>query len=356
MTAIEQADDRALGEALAQALTDAPDTFDRASWRRLAESGWLHMLAGEGAEGPARELARQRTPMEQWGVALPAGPVLLNVAWLLPLVQITAADGIVDEVSSGRVYTASRHTSGATADPDLQAEVDGGTWRLSGSVRLVPWLPDADETFVTATTSDGRPLLAAVPTSGPGVRIQPSSTIDPGISVGDLELDQVPASVVIDADPAALETAAAIYSLALDAQAVGASGELLDQTVRYVSDRRQFGQPIGSFQAIKHRVADMLTATESARAMLWLAADQLAQQPLDPPWEEIDASRVFAGDAARKVAMEAIQCFGGMGFTWEQGLHLYYRRTLVAGSLLGDVEAAGRRLVRYGLSTTKERA
>ena len=354
MTALERADERALGEALAQALTNTPASFDRATWRSVAASGWLHMLAQEDAEAPATALARLRTPMEQWGVALPAGPALLNVAWLLPLAGMIGVDVIADEVSNGRVYTASRDTSGAMVDPDLMAEADGATWRLSGSVRLVPWLPDADEAFVTATTRDGRAVVAAVPTAGPGVRTHRSTTIDPGISVGDLELDRASASVVIEAAPSAL--AAAVYSLALDAQAVGASAELVARTVRFVSDRRQFGQPIGSFQVIKHRIADMLTATEAARALLWHAADQLALHPLDPPWEEIDASRVFAGDAARKVAGDAIQCFGGMGFTWEQGIHFYYRRTLVAGSLLGDVEAASRRLVRHGLSQKKERA
>jgi alkylation response protein AidB-like acyl-CoA dehydrogenase len=329
-------------------LAEEREWFDRDAWRKLAAGGWLHMLTG-GPGNPAEELIRLIAPMEQWGAAVPPGPTLLTLAWILPVLGSANAGQLAEEISSGVVVTATREATSVAAAPTIRAAQDQGNWRLSGHARLVPWLPDADRVLVTAATSDRELIVAAVTADGAGIRRTADETVDPGVSVGDLILDDALAETVIEADAAALGAAAATYSLALDAQAVGGAAALVARTAQYVTERHQFGQPVGSFQAVKHRVADMLSATETARAMLWLAAERLAGRPFDPPWEDIDASRVCSGGAFRKVAADAIQCYGGMGFTWEQGIHLYYRRALVAGSLLGDVDAAASRLVRYGI-------
>jgi alkylation response protein AidB-like acyl-CoA dehydrogenase len=348
---------RAVADGLNDALVGNGGRFDRAAWRKLAAGGWLHMLT-DGPGAPAGQLARLISPMEQWGAALAPGPILLTLAWTLPVLR---AERLADDIARGVVVTATRELTSVDAGPAVRAAPDAGGWRLTGQARLVPWLPDADTVLVMAATegtghADTGRLVAAVPVAGAGVRSTADETLDPGVSVGDLELDGALAATVIEADAAALRAAAATYSLALDAQAVGGAAELISRTVRYVTDRHQFGQPVGSFQAIRHRLADMVTATESARALLWLAADRLASQPLDPPWEDIDASRVSCGDAFRKVATDAIQCYGGMGFTWEEGIHLYYRRALVSSSVLSDVEAATRRLVRHGIGRSEATA
>ena len=348
MTSVRDYDDRAVADGLNDALARNGGPFDRAAWRQLAAGGWLHMLAG-GAATPAEELARLISPMERWGTALAPGPALLTLAWTLPVLRAGQAEQLADDIARGVVVvTATRELTSVDAYPEIRAVLDARRWRLSGQARLVPWLPDADTVLVMASTAGGTRVVAAVPVAGADVRSTPDETIDPGVSIGDLVLDGALAATVIEADAAVLRAAAATYSLALDAQAVGGAAELIARTVRYVTDRHQFGQPVGSFQAVKHRLADMVTVTEAARALLWLAADRLASRPLDPAWEDIDASRVSCGDAFRKVAADAIQCYGGMGFTWEEGIHLYYRRALVAGSVLGDVEAAARRLVRHG--------
>jgi alkylation response protein AidB-like acyl-CoA dehydrogenase len=341
-------DEQAIADGLSRALAGDRESFDRDSWRKLAASGWLQMLT-EGSGDPAEVLARLISPMEQWGATFAPGPILLTVAWILPVLRSANSRQLADEISSGLVVTATREATSVAASPTIRAVRDQGSWRLSGHARLVPWLPDADKVLVTASTGDNTDIVACVSTDGAGVARTAGQTVDPGVSVGDLILGDALAETVIGADIAALRTAGAMYSLALDAQAVGGAADLITRTVRYVTERRQFGQPVGSFQAVKHRVADMLTATEAARALLWLAAERLADRPGDPPWEDIDASRVCSGSAFRKVAGDAIQCHGGMGFTWEQGLHLHYRRALIAGSLLGDVDAAASRLVRYGL-------
>lgn len=341
-------DEQAIADGLSRALAGDRESFDRDSWRKLAASGWLQMLT-EGPGDPAEVLARLISPMEQWGAAVAPGPILLTLAWILPVLRSANSQQLADEISSGLVVTATREASSVGAFPTIRAVQDQGNWRLSGHARLVPWLPDAEKVLVTASTVDGRDIVACVSTDGAGVARTAGETVDPGVSVGDLILGDALAETVIGADIAALRTAGAMYSLALDAQAVGGAADLIIRTVRYVTERRQFGQPVGSFQAVKHRVADMLTATEAARALLWLAAERLAGRPAEPPWEDIDASRVCSGSAFRKVAGDAIQCHGGMGFTWEQGIHLHYRRALITGSLLGDVDAAASRLVRYGL-------
>ena len=341
-------DEQAIADGLSRALAGDRESFDRDSWRKLAASGWLQMLT-EGPGDPAEVLARLIAPMEQWGATVAPGPILLTVAWILPVLRSANSQQLADEISSGLVVTATREATSVAASPTIRAVQDQGSWRLSGHARLVPWLPDADKVLVTASTGDNTDIVACVSSDGAGVAHTAGETVDPGVSVGDLILGDAVAETVIGADIAALRTAEAMYSLALDAQAVGGAADLTTRTVRYVTERRQFGQPVGSFQAVKHRVADMLTATEAARALLWLAAERLADRPGEPPWEDIDASRVCSGSAFRKVAGDAIQCHGGMGFTWEQGIHLHYRRALIAGSLLGDVDAAASRLVRYGL-------
>jgi alkylation response protein AidB-like acyl-CoA dehydrogenase len=348
MTFVRDVDEQAVADGLNRALAGGRESFDRDSWRKLAASGWLQMLT-EGPGDPAEVLARLIAPMEQWGAAVAPGPILLTLAWILPVLRSANSQQLADEISSGLVVTATREATSVGAFPTIRAVPDQGNWRLSGHARLVPWLPDADKVLVTASTVDNTDIVACVSTDGAGVARTAGQTADPGVSVGDLSLGDALAETVIGADIAALRTAGAMYSLALDAQAVGGAADLITRTVRYVTERRQFGQPVGSFQAVKHRVADMLTATEAARALLWLAAERLADRPAEPPWEDIDASRVCSGSAFRKVAGDAIQCHGGMGFTWEQGIHLHYRRALIAGSLLGDVDAAASRLVRYGL-------
>jgi alkylation response protein AidB-like acyl-CoA dehydrogenase len=348
MTSVRDFDERAVADGLNDALAAHRDSFDRDTWRQLAAGGWLHMLA-DGAATPAEELTRLISPMEQWGTALVPGPVMLTLAWTLPVLRATRAEKLAEEIARGAVVTATRELTSIGSYPTVRAVPDAGRWRLSGQVQLVPWLPDAETVLVMASTLSGARVVAAMPVGGAGVRSTADETVDPGVSIGDLTLDDALAATVIEADAAVLRAAAATYSLALDAQAVGGAAELISRTVRYVTDRRQFGQPVGSFQAVKHRLADMVTATEAARALLWLAADRLASRPLDPPWEDIDASRVSCGDALRTVAADAIQCHGGMGFTWDEGIHLYYRRALVAGSVLGDIEAAARRLVQVGI-------
>jgi len=355
MTSVRDFDEQAIADGLNRALAGDHESFDHDAWRKLAAGGWLHMLT-DGPENPAEELTRLISPMEQWGAAVAPGPILLTLGWILPLLRSANAEQLAEEISSGVVVTATREATSVAAFPTIRAAQDQGNWRLSGHARLVPWLPDASKVLVTAATADGALIVAAVTTDGAGVRRTTDETVDPGVSVGDLFLDDALAETVIGSDAAALRAAAATYSLVLDAQAVGGAAELVTRTVRYVTERHQFGQPVGSFQAVKHRIADMLSATEAARAMLWLAAERLAAQPFDPPWEDIDASRVCSGGAFRQVAADAIQCYGGMGFTWEQGIHLYYRRALVAGSLLGDVDAAAIRLVRYGIGLAEVRA
>jgi alkylation response protein AidB-like acyl-CoA dehydrogenase len=330
-------DEEAIADGLSRALVPDRESFERDSWRKLAASGWLHMLT-EGPGDPAEVLARLISPMEQWGAVVAPGPIPLTLAWILPVLRSANAEQLAEEISTGLVVTATREATSVGTLPTIRAVRDHGSWRLSGRARLVPWLPDADMVLVTASTADNADIVASVSTDGAGVARTVGETVDPGVSVGDLILDDALAVTVIGADSAARRTAAAMYSLALDAQAVGGAAEL-----------RQFGQPVGSFQAVKHRVADMLTSTEAARALLWLAAERLAARPAEPPWEDIDASRVCSGSAFRKVAGDAIQCHGGMGFTWEQGIHRHYRRALIAGSLLGDVDAAAIRLVRCGL-------
>ncbi|ADP80914.1 acyl-CoA dehydrogenase family protein [Pseudofrankia inefficax] len=344
------ATDRVAADALRAALAcDDGAALDPARWSELARAGWLELLVDTDLSVP-QAIPGFLPLLEVLGHQVVPGPVALSIGLAAPLLAASGSAAPRAALGDGRIFTAATEVSAVEAPPgEIVATPADGRFLLTGRCDLVPWLRDADEVLVRAARPDGAPVLACVRLASAGTDTVHAHSIDPTTSTGSLILSGA-AAVPLTVTDAELDLARACYSLVLDAQAIGSAAELVRRTVAYVTDRRQFGQAIGSFQAVKHRIAEMVRVTEVARSMAWLASTRFAASPTAPPWEDVDASRVCAGDAARRAAAEAIQCFGGMGFTWEQGLHQHYRRTLLAGSLHGNVEAAARRLVRHGVA------
>ena len=144
---------------------------------------------------------------------------------------------------------------------------------------------------------------------------------------------------------AGLDRALDIATTALVAEMVGGMQRMLDVTVDYAKTRKQFGKPIGSFQAVQHQCADMYLETESARSAVYYAAVALQEGAADAS-AAVSIAKLYASDACRTVGNRAIQIHGGMGFTWENDLHLYYRRAKASETMLGDATFHRERLAR----------
>jgi alkylation response protein AidB-like acyl-CoA dehydrogenase len=152
-----------------------------------------------------------------------------------------------------------------------------------------------------------------------------------------LHFDGVPAALVAGPDtaPAALTTALRTAGVLLAAEQLGGAQCMLDRTVEHLKQRVQFGRPLGSFQALKHRCADMMIAVEQARSVTYHAAWAL-QDGLDDPDLAVSLAQAVTSDAYFRVAAEAIQLHGGLGFTWEHPTHLYFKRATADRALLGS--------------------
>ena len=192
--------------------------------------------------------------------------------------------------------------------------------------------------------------MAAVVRPGPGVEISPGEAVDPTRPLAEIAVDTVPETVL----PVALHDALALPLTAAAAELVGVGSRLLDLSVAHALTREQFGRPIGSFQGLKHRLADVFVAIERARSLTYAAAMQVddADASLTDRWRAALLAKAAASEAASEAARAAVQVHGAIAMTWEHDVHLYLRRAWQSASLLGDSRAlygeAGALLVAAG--------
>jgi alkylation response protein AidB-like acyl-CoA dehydrogenase len=149
----------------------------------------------------------------------------------------------------------------------------------------------------------------------------------------------------------ALSRALDVATAALTAEMVGGMQRTLDITVEYAKTRKQFGKPIGAFQAVQHQCADMYLETESARSAAYYAAWALEENGSDAA-TAVSIAKMYASDASRTVGNRGIQIHGGMGFTWENDLHLYYRRAKSSETAFGDATFHRERIARLVIDTS----
>jgi alkylation response protein AidB-like acyl-CoA dehydrogenase len=229
----------------------------------------------------------------------------------------------------------------------LDARRDGGRYVLNGRKVLVPYAQDADLLLIPGRTSaSGDPArgitLFAVPRNASGVEIRPVTTLDLTTRVADVVLRDVALSsdqLVGRPNEAwpILETVLEHAAVGAAAEMLGAARKSLEMSVEYASARVQFGQPIGSFQAVKHKCAEMLLASEQSHAATYYAAWALDAGAEDAALAA-SVAKAFVSEAARKVCGDAIQVHGGIGFTWEFDLHLYFKRAKHLEPLYGDAD------------------
>jgi alkylation response protein AidB-like acyl-CoA dehydrogenase len=345
----------------AHAATMGCQRFDDGLWHELAGLGLFGILVPEEHGGLGLNWVDLALVIEELGQTL-IGPPLTDtlVATDLFVRQGSAVQQrvLLPRIASGELRIAiAAAEPDAGCDPALLAAVAtpaGDGWRLDGAKILVPEAATAGLLLVVARRGPQGPLaLALIEPGRTGVAIEAHQTLDPTVPMARVTLSGVTLGVGDWLDAGApgedagrlLDTAAMVASL----QLIGIAGKVLDIAVAYAAQRVQFGKPIGSFQAIKHKCADMAVAIDAGRSAAYFAAWAVAESPAERACATAMA-KSFCGDAARMVCNEGIQIHGGMGFTWELGLHYYLRRTKLLEFTYGDAAAHRERLIAATLA------
>jgi alkylation response protein AidB-like acyl-CoA dehydrogenase len=205
---------------------------------------------------------------------------------------------------------------------------------VSGTLEAVPDAVAADVLVVPA----GHEEVALVDLHGDGVRVEPAAGLDPTRRVATVRLDRAPATTLAGGEGGALARARDIIAVAVAAESVGVAQRAMEMAVEHARDRKQFGRPIGVFQAVSHPCAQMLLETEGARSAVMFAAWALDHSPEEAPLAAAMA-KAYASDAGWRVPAAALQVLGGIGFTWEHDLHFWLKRGRANAAAWGDARS-----------------
>ncbi|ORV27577.1 acyl-CoA dehydrogenase [Mycolicibacterium conceptionense] len=333
------------GEQTVRTLMESEPRFDPKVWARLgSELGVLGLAVPEADGGAGGTLVDQAVAVEELGAALACGPVFGTVLLAIPALVAASAGPVRDELL-GALAEGTR--TAAFAVPDQAGGFDPAAVKvlvaedgtLTGTVERVVDADSADTLLVAATGSDGLGLYA-VDAAAPGVQRSQLVTLDLTRPQATVALSAAPAQLVAGSGEAerVITHAFQVASALLAAEQVGAAQHLLDLSVDYAKSRLQFGRQIGSFQAVKHRLADCLVDLEHARSATYHAVWALTDGTDDPALAA-SIAQATASAAFAKIAADTIQVHGGIGFTWEHQAHLYFKRATTDAALLGSAEA-----------------
>jgi alkylation response protein AidB-like acyl-CoA dehydrogenase len=315
-------------------------------WKRLADLGWLGLLIPQRFGGMGGSLLDASVVVEEMGKALLPGPFFATV--LLGAVAIGVGGSVAQkkEILPRIVEGSAVLTLAFVEDPgahdaariELAAKRKGRDYVLRGEKLFVPDASVADWMVVAARTASGRKgqrqgvTLFLVERGALGLSIVPLATVDKTRRQANLIFDRVevpPERVLgrVDQGWPILSRALQVATAALCVETVGVAQRALELSVEYARQRTQFGKPIGSFQAVKHKCVDMMVAIENARSLGYYAAWAVDQRNRECS-SAVAMAKAYASDMGKNVTGDAIQVHGGVGFTWEHDIHLYYRRAL----------------------------
>jgi alkylation response protein AidB-like acyl-CoA dehydrogenase len=343
--------------AVRQAVT-TPLGYDEALWSVLCRQVGVAALAiPEEYGGAGFTLVETQVVLEELGAALTPTPLLGSGVLAAQALLLAGAEDACSELLPG-IASGESVAALAWAGEDGRWPVDrvvvGATvrdrsWVLDGTAAYVLDGDHADALLVLAQAASG-PALFRVAPSQPGVRRTTAVTMDQTIRLASITFDATEADLV-DADADLwLPTLRDIACSAVASLQVGAAQRCLDMTVSYCNERVQFGRPIGSFQALKHRMADMLVEVETARSAAWAASWSAAHRDSDLPVRAAIA-KAWCSESLSKVASETVQLHGGIAITWEHDAQLYFKRAHALSQLFGQPHEHRRRLVDlYGLA------
>jgi alkylation response protein AidB-like acyl-CoA dehydrogenase len=330
-------------EQTVRGLMESDPPFDAKVWSRLgSELGVLGLSVPEADGGAGGSLLDQAVAVEELGASLSCGPVFGTVFLAIPALVAASAcpvrDELLAELVEGRRTAAFAVAERAGAfDPSALTVTASGDG-LSGMVERVVDAGAADDLLVAAGGPDGAALYA-IDAAGSGVERTPLVTLDLTRPQATVRFSDAPARLVAGPDEAerVISHALQVGSALLAVEQVGAAQHLLNLAVQYAKERLQFGRPIGSFQAVKHRLADMLVDLEHARSTAYHAVWALTDGSDDPALAASIAQATCSA-AFSRIAKDTIQVHGGIGFTWEHQAHLYFKRAATDAALLGTAE------------------
>ena len=299
------------------------------AWNGLAELGWVGLSVSEEDGGAGMSFLEESVLFEETGRALYPGPFFSTIGLCLPLLSGDLLQVVLSGERSATLAWAepsSPHGLGRADQLSTKAERANGGWTLTGEKHLVPLGGHGAAVLVVAAASEGVGVWA-IDLDASGVSGSDVSTMDGTRRLGRLELTGTPAQLIVapgDAT-AALENVRRRALAALALEAVGVATKALELAIEHVKTRQQFGKAIGSYQAVSHQVADTYVETELARSVAYWAAWCVAEDEDQAP-VAVAAAKSAAAEAAVGACERAIQVHGGIGFTWEHPLHLYYKR------------------------------
>ncbi|MBV8235005.1 MAG: acyl-CoA dehydrogenase family protein [Acidimicrobiia bacterium] len=287
-----------------RAMAAKEDPYDASLWKAMVEQGWTGVELSEDEGGLGLGAVEAAVLAEQVGAHVAPAPFLENLLAVAALAG-TAADGWVERLVTG------------------------------DAIACVAWRPDIPVAYApvadVAVVASGNEVVALDLAAGPAIARQPA--MDLTRPLGWLRIDGRPATTVGGPHEAAhlLDRGAALYAASL----LGGAARVLDMATDYAKERVQFGKPIGSFQAVKHRCADMLVDVEGMRSTAYWAAWCLSAGDAEAS-VAASTAKTWCSDAARRVMASGLQVHGGIGFTWEHDLHLFLKRSQLDQVAFGD--------------------
>jgi alkylation response protein AidB-like acyl-CoA dehydrogenase len=329
-------------------------------WNKMAELGWMGLIYPEEFGGSGLSLIDLVVVLEETGKVVLPGPFFSTVA-LGGLAILEAGDpeqkkkwlpGIATGKTKATLALLEENTRWDEKGVTLAAEKSGNGYRLSGVKLFVPDAHVADVLVSAACTAEGISLFV-IERQQPGVHIRQLKTMDQTRKLCEVTFDkvQVGGDAVLGTAGKGWEALSRVIDrgkVALCAEMCGGAQKVLDMTVEYAKVREQFGRPIGSFQAVQHKCANMLVQVESAKSATYYAAWAVANDTPDAPLAAAMA-KAYCSDAYRQVSAEGIQVHGGIGFTWEHDMHLYFKRAKGSEVTFGDATWNRELVARYTL-------
>jgi alkylation response protein AidB-like acyl-CoA dehydrogenase len=333
-------------------LMETPEGISAELWKKLAEQGWLGLIYPEQYDGMALGLVDLVVLMEEMGRAVAPGPYFSTVL-LGGLAVLEAGTDAQKKEWLPRIAAGDKRVALAWMEPSAQlgpagvtltAVEKGGKYTLSGTKLFVHDAHTADALVVAARTRPGAGAegvsLFLLPRGTKGLEVTLLPTMDQTRKLCEVTC----ADVTVGGD-ALLGAAGAGWAplarvldratVALCAEMCGGAQKVLDMTVEYAKIRQAFGRPIGSYQGVKHRAADMLVDVENSKSITYYAAWALDENSPEAPLA-VSMAKAYVSDAFRRVAAAGIQLHGGIGFTWEHDLHLYFKRAKGSEFTFGD--------------------
>ncbi len=322
------------------------EAVDEAAYKELAQMGLVGLLVPEEYGGSGSTFVEAGIVLEELGRALLPVPYLSSAVLATTAILAGGSDdqkaAYLPGIASGEQRATLAHlneTGRLDADPGVAATSSDSGFELSGTAGYVLDGLTAD-TLVVAATTDGGIELFVVPADTDGVRREKLDVLDLTRPMATVHLDGVSvdgdAKLSGAAGTEALHRALTAGLVAIASEQSGASRYVHEDVTEFARTRMQFGRAIGSFQAIKHRIADLMVELESSTSAVMHAQRALAAEDTDEIAIAAPMAKAYASETFEHIAGEAIQIYGGIGFTWEHDAHLYFKRSKASRLLLGS--------------------